>query len=191
MREFLFIIAGIWIVFFCWLFIPALLRGGPRPEKISPSYTRNSILIFVIVIAILVIASNAEPDLFLWRFVPDTALTGATGILLTVFGLGFSAYARHHLGKNWSSMVMIQKGHQLIRTGPYRYIRNPMYTGMLIAVTGAAIAIGILAALAALVIAILSIMVKIRAEEELLRERFGNDYEEYRREVRALVPWVW
>ena len=85
---------------------------------------------------------------------------------------------------------MIKTGHQLIRTGPYRFVRNPMYTGILIAFLGAVIAIGELLALFALAIGIVSIWVKIKAEEELLLEKFGEEYVHYKQEVKAIIPFV-
>ena len=78
--------------------------------------------------------------------------TEITGIILTIAGLGFSAWARRHLGRYWSSMVMVKVGHQLIRTGPYRIVRNPIYTGIFVAFLGAAVAIGELLAFAALLL---------------------------------------
>jgi protein-S-isoprenylcysteine O-methyltransferase Ste14 len=189
-KEFLWIIAGMWIVFMGWLFIPALVRGGARPQKISPTYVRRSLLVFAIVIVVFIAAGREDPEIFLVRFLPDTILTGLAGVILTVLGLGFSAYARLHLGRNWSSMVMIKEGHQLIKTGPYSIVRNPMYTGLLTAYCGLVIALGILAALAALVIVITAIWMKIKAEEELLEEQFGWEYNQYRRDVKALIPWL-
>ena len=189
-KEFLWIIAGIWAVFMGWLFIPAFIRGGPEPEKISPTYARRSIVLFVLIIAVFILWSRTDPDLVLTRFVPDTAAAGIAGIALTIIGLGFSAYARRYLGKNWSSMVMIKEGHQLIRTGPYRWVRNPMYTGMLTAYLGLVIAFGIVAALAALVILFAALWIKITAEQELLEEKFGEEYRQYRRDVKAIIPFL-
>jgi protein-S-isoprenylcysteine O-methyltransferase Ste14 len=189
-KEVLFIIGGIWAVFLCWLFVPAFIRGGPKPGRISHRYIRHSLLLFVLVIAVFFLAENTDPGILLERFAPDTVAVGLAGIALTVSGLGFSAYARLHLGRNWSSMVMIRKGHRLIRTGPYRFVRNPMYTGMLMAFTGLILALGIVAALAALVILIVSLWMKIAAEEEILREEFGEEYEQYRRSVKALIPGI-
>ena len=126
----------------------------------------------------------------MYRFIPDTTAAGLVGIALTVIGLGFSVWARSHLGKNWSSIVMIKEEHRLIRTGPYRFVRNPMYTGMLTAYIGVVIALGILAALFAFVMVIGAIWIKISAEEELLLEQFGEEYDQYRRDVKAIIPFI-
>ena len=190
MNEFLWIIMGIWVMFLGWLFIPALVQGVPKPKKFSQTYLRRSLLIFVIVMVVFIVAGREDPGIFLVRVLPDTVFTGIVGVVLTVLGLGFSAYSRRILGRNWSSMVEIKEGHQLIRTGPYQYVRNPMYTGMLTAYIGLVIVLGILAAFAALVILVIAIRVKISAEEELLEEQFGEEYNQYRREVKALIPGI-
>ena len=144
-------------------------------------------LLFIIIIIVL---SRFDTDFLLIRVVPDSSLAGITGLVLTVAGLGFSGWARYHLGRFWSSMVEVKVGHQLIRTGPYRVVRNPMYTGILIAFTGVVVAIGVLFAFIALVIGIVSILVKIKAEEEILTEKFGGEYLEYKQEVKAIIPFI-
>ena len=180
-----------WAVFMGWLFIPSLLRGGPKPQKVSQTYVRRSFLVFAIVIVVFIVAGQIDPEIFLVRFLPDNGLTGIAAVVLTLSGLCFSAYARIHLGRNWSSMVMIQEGHRLIRTGPYRYVRNPMYTGLFTAYTGVVVALGIVAALAAFVIITGAIWIKIKAEEELLKEQFEEEYEQYRSDVPArIIPGI-
>jgi len=191
MQEVLWIIVAAWFVFMGWLFVPSILRGGPRPQKVSGSYVRWSLIIFAIVIVVFVFIGREDPGLFLERFLPDSILTGLAAVALTLLGLGFSAYARLHLGRNWSSMVMIQEGHRLIRTGPYRYVRNPMYTGLLTAYIGVVVALGIIAALAALVILLGAIWMKIKAEEDILAENFGEEYLQYKRDVPArIIPGI-
>jgi len=185
----LWMIAGIWVVFMAFLYIPALLTGAPA-ERRSSKYLRQSLVIFLIVIVSVTILNSFDPDLFMVQVIPDTLTTGITGVLLTALGLGFSGWARIHLGRFWSSVVSIRIGHQLIRTGPYRFVRNPMYTGILIAFVGAAVAIGELYAFVAVGIGLVGIWMKIKAEEELLLEKFGAEYLRYQHEVRKLIPFI-
>ena len=131
-----------------------------------------------------------ESEVLVLRIVPDSPLAGVTGILLTIAGLSFSWWARHHLGKYWSSMVEVKVGHRLIRTGPYGFVRNPMYAGILVAFPGAAIAIGEVLAFVVFLIGFVSVWVKIKAEERILTEKFGEEYLHYKREVKALIPFV-
>ncbi|MGA2914308.1 MAG: isoprenylcysteine carboxylmethyltransferase family protein [Methanoregula sp.] len=190
MVTYLQIIAGIWAVFMAFLFIPALQVGAPV-ERRSSRYIQWSFIIAIIVMILVIILARYESQTLALRVIPDSPVAGITGIVLTIAGLGFSAWARRHLGKYWSSMVMVKVGHRIIRTGPYRIVRNPMYTGLLIAFVGAAIAIGELLAFVALIIGIVSVLVKIKAEEEILLEKFGEEYLQYKRDVgAAIIPWV-
>ena len=189
MQIFLWIIGGIWIAFLAWLFIPAM-KGSIPAERESPWYMQRSLLILLLVIIFAFVIGRFDPGALSVNIIPNTVASGIAGIILTMAGLGFSGWARFNLGRYWSSMVMIKTGHQLIRTGPYRFVRNPMYTGILVAFLGAVIAIGELPAFFALAIGIISIWVKIKAEEELLLEKFGEEYTRYKQEVKAIIPFV-
>ena len=184
------LIAAIWIIFMAFVYVPSLLFRAPV-EQISFRYVQRSIIIAIIIIILIIILTRYESNTLILRIIPDSPLAGITGIVLTIAGLGFSAWARLHLGKYWSSLVMVRIGHRIIRTGPYRIVRNPMYTGRFIAFVGAAIAIGELLAFVALIIGIASVWVRIKAEEEILLEKFGEEYLQYKRDVRAaIIPWI-
>lgn len=183
------IIAVEWIVFMAFIFSLGFVYGR-KAEKISKCYLPQSVLFFILAIIVIIAIRRFEPAILVLRLIPDTALSGLTGIILTTAGLAFATWARIHLGKFWSSMVMVKAGHHLIRTGPYRIVRNPMYTGMLAAFAGAAIAIGELMAFVAVGIAGIGIWLKIKAEEEILQEKFGEDYLQFKREVKALIPYI-
>ena len=190
MEPFLLVIAGIWIVFLGWLFIPTLVRGGLPAERKSTAYFWQTFAITAIAVIVISGLARADPGIFRVAIIPETALSGVAGTILVIAGLGFSAYARIHLGKYWSSMVMIKTGHQLVMTGPYRFVRNPMYTGMIVALLGAVIAIGMTLAFIVFPLIVVGIWLKIRAEEKLLAGKFGEEYEQYRRDVKALIPWI-
>jgi protein-S-isoprenylcysteine O-methyltransferase Ste14 len=93
-----------------------------------------------------------------------------------------------HLGKNWSGRPAIKVNHK--RTGPYQFVRNPIYTGILVGYVGTAIVIGKLWAFLPILIAMSGFLIKIRVEEKVLLEEFGEEYSQYRKEVRALIPYI-
>ena len=66
------------------------------------------------------------------RFVPAGNLLPVLGAIMIAAGLGFAVWARAHLGRNWSGIVTVKEGHALVRTGPYRAVRHPIYTGLLL-----------------------------------------------------------
>jgi protein-S-isoprenylcysteine O-methyltransferase Ste14 len=93
------------------------------------------------------------------------------------------------LGRNWSATVTVKDQHELIRRGPYRFVRHPIYTGMLLAFLGTAIAQDQWRSLLAFVLVWLALWRKWRLEERFMQETFGEQYAAYRREVPAVVPW--
>ena len=190
MLIYLQIIAAVWILFMAFLFIPALWARTPV-ERRSMQYIAWSIVLAVIVVAASVLLGPSARGTLVLRVIPDSHLAGITGVVLTVAGLGISTWSRIHLGKNWSSMVEVKIGHRLVRTGPYQVVRNPMYTGFVIAFAGFALAFGQVLGLVVLGILLISIWMKIKAEEKILFEKFGEEYEQYKKEVRsAIIPWV-
>src|SRR5579863_6554340 len=112
------------------------------------------------------------------------------GVALIVAGLAFAIWARMHLGRNWSGSVTVKEAHELIRSGPYAYVRHPIYTGLITAVLGTAIISGTLRAAVGLVIITLSLLRKLRTEEAFMRDTFPGEYQRYCAQVPALVPFT-
>ena len=115
-----------------------------------------------------------------------------TAAFITAAGLLFTVWARVYLGRNWSGVVTIKQGHELIDTGPYALVRHPIYTGLLVAFIGSAMALGEWRGLLAVLIAWAALWRKLRLEERWMTERFGEQYVAYCQRVPALVPfWKW
>jgi protein-S-isoprenylcysteine O-methyltransferase Ste14 len=112
------------------------------------------------------------------------------GVVILALGLLFAVWARVHLGRNWSGEVTVKEGHELIRTGPYAYVRHPIYTGLIAAVLGTAIASGTVRAAIGVLIIGASFVFKLRREEAFMRETFPGEYQRYAAEVPALVPFT-
>jgi protein-S-isoprenylcysteine O-methyltransferase Ste14 len=125
------------------------------------------------------------------RFLPRTEWWFWLGFGLVALGLAFSVVARAWLGGNWSGMVTLKQDHELIRSGPYRLVRHPIYTGLLLAVLGSAIALGEWRGLIALALITASFLRKIVIEERFLTQQFGAVYAQYRTATPALVPLPW
>src|SRR5215831_17407682 len=122
------------------------------------------------------------------RFVPAGPFGEWLGVLLTAAGIGVAFWARWHLGTNWSGTVTLKEGHELIRTGPYRSIRHPIYTGILLALLGTAISFGEVRALLAVAIAWLSFYIKARREESFLIREFGSGFAEHKQRTGMFLP---
>jgi protein-S-isoprenylcysteine O-methyltransferase Ste14 len=114
----------------------------------------------------------------------------AVGAGLTLLGVLLMIWARIHLGRNWSSDAAVTVDHELVTDGPYRLMRHPIYSGMLLAFIGTALAIGQWRGVLAVALVFVAFLQRILMEERLMREEFGAAYESYAQRVRALVPWV-
>jgi protein-S-isoprenylcysteine O-methyltransferase Ste14 len=121
-------------------------------------------------------------------FLPVSSITIAAGFAVSVIGLIMAIWARRHLGRNWSGEISIKVEHQLIRTGPYKLLRHPIYTCILTMYVGTALVTGTWLAILGLAIASVAYWRKLRLEEANLRIAFGAEYETYRRVTWALVP---
>jgi protein-S-isoprenylcysteine O-methyltransferase Ste14 len=126
----------------------------------------------------------------LGRFLPVSMAIMCLGLTVEVVGLIIAVWARRHLGRNWSGEITIKEDHALIRTGPYRWLRHPIYTGLLAMYMGVAVVTGERLAILGLAMAAFAYWRKIRLEEKNLNVAFGDDYDAYRRETWALVPGV-
>jgi protein-S-isoprenylcysteine O-methyltransferase Ste14 len=109
-------------------------------------------------------------------------------VIVTILGLLFAAWARLSLGGNWSGMITIKKNHQLIRRGPYRWIRHPIYTGMLAALLAAAVTQGLLSGLIGFAFVFLALYRKARREESFLAQEFGEGFSEHRQHTGMFLP---
>jgi len=124
------------------------------------------------------------------RFLPDAPATYWSGFAIVVLGLAFTVWARIVLGRNWSGIVTVKQDHELVTTGPYRWVRHPIYTGLLFAFAGSAIARGEWRGVLAVVIVLAGFWRKLKLEERWMIETFGDAYLRYREKVRALIPFV-
>jgi protein-S-isoprenylcysteine O-methyltransferase Ste14 len=139
---------------------------------------------------IFLAAGLTAPWLYATRVLPDFLPVVIAGLLVVILGICFAVWARVHLGSNWSSRPAIHEDHTITRTGPYAIVRHPIYTGILTGILGTAIATGALLAFISLLVILVLFLIKILMEEQFLKEEFGEDYERYRHEVKALIPYV-
>jgi len=110
-------------------------------------------------------------------------------ILLIIASLWLMSAALHALGKQWSMQARVLEDHALIRHGPYRIMRHPIYTGML----GMLLATGLtwthwVAFATSILFFSIGTMIRVRSEEKLLHERFGAAFDDYKRKVPAMIP---
>ena len=138
----------------------------------------------------LLFGSPSAPD---WLNQPIFAVTlriALAGLGITAGGVALSIWARLTLGGNWSSSATIKQDHALIMRGPYHAVRHPIYTGILAALVGSALQQGLIRSFLAVLICAVALGMKVSMEEQFMVQRFGEEYLRYRKNVSALVPFL-
>lgn len=176
---------GTLLVFFC---------NRCKKSRSNNSWIYNILLRIAIVIIILLFLHISV----LYNFVVDihsksfynNPVTGVIGFIIFLLGLSVSVWARLNLAKNWG-MPMTTKGKtNLITTGPYAYIRHPIYTGMIIAMLGTTIAMTILWVIPFIFLSAYFIY-SSKIEEKNMLQQFPKEYGAYKKRTKALIPFIY
>jgi protein-S-isoprenylcysteine O-methyltransferase Ste14 len=175
-----------WLVFGLYWLVSALKRKRTKQRE---SYAQRFGYTMLLLVGFwFVFRPEAHYGWLGTRFVPDGPLWSWLGVAITAAGIGLALWARWHLGTNWSGVVTLKEGHELIRTGPYRTIRHPIYTGILIGLLGTAVTLGEIRGLLAIALGWLSFYIKARREESFLSQEFGAAFQEHQRHTGMFLP---
>ena len=181
-------LAALWLAWFAYWMVAARDVKATRRRESVATFLLNRV--FVIIGALLLFFPNPPLHWLAQRFIPPGIAAYGLGLIMVAIGLGFAVWARVYLGRNWSGTVTIKQDHELIRGGPYGLVRHPIYSGILFALLGTAIAIGEWRGLLAFAAIAVGFLLKIRTEEHFMSEIFGEQYARYRTEVPSLIPFV-
>lgn len=177
-----------WIVFA----LVFLLRKKPRGVEEAKRAPVSSWGIFLESVSFALVWSLGRTRW--WPFPPWLAGELALAVVAVALACASSLFcllAMRTLGKQWTYRARVIEGHELITAGPYAVVRNPIYLGMF----GMVLATGLVFSrwwnfLAAVVLFLIGNQMRIRAEEKLLRETFGSQFDEYARHVPAFLPRI-
>jgi protein-S-isoprenylcysteine O-methyltransferase Ste14 len=176
----------LWTAFFVvWLIWAMSTKPAQRRESISSrlSYT------LVTFAAFFVMFSDVTAQGWMHtRILPRDLWIQILGLIITVAGLGFAVWARVYLGGNWSGSVTVKVNHELVRTGPYRFVRHPIYSGIILALLGTTIVRGQVRGFVAILFLLIGFSIKWRIEERFMTNTFGDEYDDYKRDTGAIVP---
>jgi protein-S-isoprenylcysteine O-methyltransferase Ste14 len=177
-----------------WLVYWAIAAHGAKAthwrEPVSGLWLHNALaLLGTVVLAVPRASPAIGPAILGLPFLPPSLIGTWLGVAITALGLWIAIAARIYLGGNWSARVEIKEDHALIRTGPYRYVRHPIYSGILLAVLGSAIALDRWRALLGFGLIFAALWLKARHEEALLRQVLP-DYDAYASQTAALIPFL-
>jgi len=169
-----------WIVFLLYWLVAAI--GVKRGR----SHWRRFAGIRVVLAVAVVVLTRVRA--FRGHSTHDPWLAGA-GLAMFVLGLGLAVWARVHLGRNWGPPMTEKQAPDLISTGPYRWIRNPIYSGLILAMIGTALAINVYWLVFVALLGGFFVYSAV-VEQRFLAAQFPDTYPAYQRSTKLLVPYV-
>jgi protein-S-isoprenylcysteine O-methyltransferase Ste14 len=175
-----------WVVFWVFWAIAGLRRRPPARSAPIRFTVLNTAVLYVGFVLVLLGRSGVGPIV-----VPNPfGIVATFGAACAVVGVGLAIWSRWLLGTNWSVVVRISEGQQLVRRGPYAVVRHPIYSGIALAIFGSALVSGTVGNLVGFVCVVASLWQKARLEERFLLEAFGAAYAAYRDETKFLIPFI-
>ncbi len=176
----------LWVAFFVlWVIWAIKAKPVERREGVS---SRLSYTVLTVAGFYAMFSRDVPENWMKIRLFPASPWSEGLGIAVTVAGMLFALWARAYLGGNWSSSVTVKVGHQLVRTGPYRWVRHPIYSGIILAMLGTALERRQVRGFVAVVLLYVGFTIKSRIEERTMASTFGAEYQEYSRGTGAIVP---
>lgn len=171
-----------WSIF--TLFWSAAAKNTSRAITSEPSKSRrvHEFLVNIVLLFVVLPVPAWNP-----RFLPGVGWTAWLGLSIQTASVVLAVRARRHLASHWSGEITIKIDHKLIQSGPYHFVRHPIYTAILGMFVGSSIVSGRYLALCGAIIASFAYRRKIRLEESNLKHAFGLAYDIYKRQTGSLI----
>src|ERR1700681_552242 len=177
--EFVFAVG--WAAFWTYWLVAAFSMKRGRLPLARELRIRAVIFVLAIILLRLGAFQNSGLNSDAWR--------ASLGLVLLAVGLGFAIWARIHIGRNWGTPMSQKDDPELVTSGPYQLVRHPIYSGILVAGVGTAVALS-WAWLIAVALAGVYFVYSATIEERNLTEQFPESYPVYRRSTKMLVPFI-
>lgn len=176
---------ALWVGFYIlWLLWATSIKQAERRER-SFTYFLHRLLVAA---GFLLIFLDVPSKWLHLRMLPNSEWLPVLGIVTAVAGFALAIWARVHIGRNWSSSVVAKVQHELIRSGPYRWVRHPIYSGLMLALLGTVLVQDEVRGPVALVLVYAGWKIKSRLEEQMMVSTFGEQYIVYANSTGALFP---
>lgn len=182
-------VAGLWVIFLgYWL---AASFGVKRNLAVGRAW--ENVLLRVVGLVLIIAAVHLIGGARVGRagsVVQGNLWVGGLGVALCLAGIGFAVWARMHLGRNWGMPMSVKEDAELVTSGPYAWVRHPIYTGVLVAAAGSALVAGPAYLIIVLPLA-LYFVYSAKTEERVMLERFAERYRAYMARTKRLIPFVY
>lgn len=200
MPTYLSVISFAWTAFvLIWLVSAFWVKRDVRGRGILGAWTQF-VFVRIIIIAVAVfvfervldgsVHFSAGTPFILRNAIAVPLALGWVGATLTVIGIAFAVWARFHIGRNWSGVPSVKEDHELVTSGPYAFVRHPIYTGIICAAFGTALT-GTVFGIVVFVFATLAFLRRIKKEEGIMLGLFPSAYPAYQARTKRLIPFIW
>jgi len=188
MDTFVVIVGILWIAFWIYWLVSSI--GTKRTLRRGSWFRGLGLRLLLTFLIIYFVHSRGLDWLASYQFLAVNAITGSVSVLICALGLGFAFWARINIGRNWGSPMSVKENPDLVTSGPYAYVRHPIYSGVLLAMLGSSIIFGAWWIVLSIISGIYFVYSAI-VEEKLLIQQFPDQYPEYRARTKMLIPFIW
>ena len=189
------VIIASWAAFIIvWLGLSFFVKRDVRGGRFARAYRVRMLVIAILVVVI--VRSLRHHGSATHRlanslvFFTPSLLLAWIGAALTALGIAVAIWARLYLGRNWSASPAMKEGHELVTTGPYAFVRHPIYSGIILATLGTGLT-GSIFGIVLFVIVTTMFLIRVGTEERYMLELFPGAYPAYRARTKRLVPLIW
>ncbi|HEY3780251.1 MAG TPA: isoprenylcysteine carboxylmethyltransferase family protein [Fimbriimonadaceae bacterium] len=176
----------LWLVFWIyWLVSAAFAKKTVRPTGQTWFISRIVLIALVVIVCNLPVART----FFRERLLPSDELFDWSAVLICALGFAFAIWARVHLGRNWGMPMTMREEPELVTSGPYRFVRHPIYSGILLALLGTSL-VGLRVWLLVFFFFVAYFVFSAVTEEKLMAETFPEQYQEYKKRSKMIVPFL-
>ena len=181
-------LTAIWILFEIWLIVRDRAQGRGKTEK-----DRGTIYFNFVALALgTTLAGLLSGYTRLFFSAERTNTVFAIGIGIMVLGLTLRVWAVYSLGASFRTTVETDENQRVKKDGPYKYVRHPSYSGLLLITGGYGVAVqNWLSLSVAIVLPLIALLYRIHVEEELMAKSFGDEYRTYQKRTKRLIPCIW
>jgi len=184
----LYVTVACWVVFYAyWLASAFVTKKTAERESIIGSLSYRIPLLLAV---ILLVHAPRMPKPMSAVIFPSTTPVCTLVVALSTIGLATCLWARMTLGRNWSSVVVLKVDQELVQAGPYRFVRHPIYSGMILMFAAIVLLAERVAGIFALGLFVYGWVLKLRREERLMLKQFPTSYPEYVKKTKRLVPFI-
>jgi protein-S-isoprenylcysteine O-methyltransferase Ste14 len=183
------LIMGLWLTFLTYWLVSAMRVK----RSVSGTWWRGAIFRAAIAMGVVLLLRASLRE-HVWRYAPlvETnfgTIAASVGVAACTLGIGIAIWGRTYIGRNWGMPMSLREGHELVTTGPYAFVRHPIYTGILVAAVGTTLVqsfpwILLLTAFSAYFV------YAAKAEERSMTRQFPNEYPNYMNRTKMLIPFV-